>query len=170
MANYSPNRNLTYAELFGTGTRTYADYGDVAEVEPPPPIGTVSRWRLTDPTNGDTMVFIIGPDTAPGYYGVEKNIIQDGMDLVTDDDGNFVFQPTLVEGGQGRKPVTFSGRALNAAQYLHLLYWYDKGHPIIITDDLEFEWEIFITDVKMERILSATQQWYFQWSLESLEV
>jgi hypothetical protein len=119
-------------------------------------------WKLTDSSTGTGVDFLFPIN--PNKFDLPRR------------EGNIVTQSTTAPSGstlifQGRDNVprmSFAGVILTQAFYTDAETWFTKRYPMTLTDDQSRTWNILITSFDMERRLSATNQYAFNYTVQGL--
>ncbi len=111
----------------------------------------VIRWTLTDPTDSSTYQFAINPSSG-GSPQYEKTITTENT---TAPGGNVL----LFEGSDVPRTTSISGTILSLAHYQAMVTWYQKRHPVVMTDDLGRSLTIYIKSFKPQRKRSVSHRY-----------
>jgi hypothetical protein len=116
------------------------------------------KWQFTDPSMAtpDTYTFYANPTGDSPVY--QKNLTYQAM-LAPG-------APPLIFEGQDN-PTTFSvtGSILVESQYAAFVYWFNKRHPFILTDDTGRQRWIYLTNFSPVRKLSRLYPWRHEYTL-----
>jgi len=123
------------------------------------PPGGVVRWTFEDPATLETYEYEVNP-AAGGTPEYKKSI---------------EYQNTLAPGGrtlifEGRdEPLTleWSGTILSEEQHTTFVDWWDKRHQIYLTDDLDRQYTIYITEYSPKRVRNASNQWKHEYTIRA---
>jgi hypothetical protein len=111
----------------------------------------VQRWTLYDPVDDETLTFDYNPNEG-GTPGRKKNL---------------TFTSTAAPGGrtlifEGQDEVLaleFSGVILTQGQLDAFTEWFDKRHQLLLTDDLNRQFWVYMDEFGPDRVRSATVRW-----------
>jgi len=109
------------------------------------------KWTFVDDANSDSYVFAVNPN-AGGTPKLEKNLTY--VNTAAPNGRVLAF-----EGRDKQKEGKFSGTLRTQEEYEAFQTWYDKRVQIIMTDDLERTFNIYITGFDAERVRAATAPW-----------
>lgn len=122
----------------------------------------VVKWRFFDPIVSEGYVFEINPNDG-GSPSRKKSV---------------TYQNTAAPGGrtlvfEGRdetQAMSFSGVLLSREQLAALERWFDKRHQILVTDDLERQFWIYITAFTPKRERAVSHPWKHTYQVEAVIV
>lgn len=103
----------------------------------------VVSWNFTDPYTFETVDFEVNPNE--GGTPDRKKTLQ--TQATAAPDGKTI----LIEGRDQPLSGSFSGTLLTQTQLDMFTTWFDKRHPITMTDDLGREFTIYITEYTTRR-------------------
>lgn len=122
----------------------------------------VVKWTFFDPTNSDTAEFEINPN-AGGSPSQAKNIT---VESTVAPGGNILF----FEGSSQPQDFTFSGTLLTDTQLFMFQLWFQKKHPIELTDDLGRTYTIYIKDFSVQRVRAARHPYKHTYTVTAIQV
>lgn len=103
----------------------------------------VIRWNFYDPVTLESVDFEVNPNTG-GTPDHKKNI---QTQATAAPDGGTL----LMEGRDQVQQSQFSGTLLTQSQLDMFTSWFNKRHPIRMTDDLNRQFIIYITEYTTQR-------------------
>lgn len=123
------------------------------------PPGGVVRWTFNDLATLESYELEINPSDG-GSPQYRKNI---------------TYQNTIAPGGrtlifEGKdEPITleWSGKVLSQEQHETFVDWFDKRHQILLVDDLQREYMVYITSYEPKRERSALNQWKHTYTMKA---
>lgn len=119
----------------------------------------VVRWTFEDLTTFEAYEFEINPNEggSPQYskhINYENTLAPDGLTLV-------------FEGSDEPTKLSWSGTILTYEHYAVFVDWFEKRHPILVTDDLERQFVVYITSYQPKRQRSALRPWKHTYQMEA---
>lgn len=118
----------------------------------------VVKWVFDDLTDSSTYTFAINPN-AGGSPQYKKTI--NTQSTAAPDGKTLIF-----EGRDAPQTLSFSGVILDEDQYDAMVTWFNKRHQIKITDDLNREFMVYITDFKPRRIRAVQHPWKHEYEVD----
>lgn len=120
----------------------------------------VQRWVFHDPLTDEDYTFVINPNDG-GTPPYQKKI---GYQPTTAPDGALI----AYEGRDEAQATEASGVVLYRLQYDAMVEWFNKRHPIEVTDDLDRIMTIYITSFEARRVRSRSHRWKHTFTLKYL--
>lgn len=109
------------------------------------------RWVFHDPVTDESYTFVVNPNEG-GTPSRKKKL---GYQATTAPDGAVI----MYEGREEPQNTEVSGTILYRLQYDAMIEWFDKRHPVEVTDDLDRIMTIYITDFEAKRVRSRNYPW-----------
>jgi len=122
----------------------------------------VARWRFDDPVDSTSYTFPINPNDG-GTPNNEKTIT---VSPTTAPDGAVV----VTEGLDKPQEIEFKGTILFEAQYTAMVEWFNKRHVILLTDDLDRQFRIYITSFVASRKRAQQHPFKHEYSVKATVV
>jgi len=120
------------------------------------------RWKFDDPVTAESYVFEISANAggSPTFNKTvsEKNTAGPGG-------------ATLIFEGQDQvQSFEFSGLVLTQAHYEAMVAWFNKRYTVMITDDINREFFIYITSFEPKRMTAVNRPWKHQYTCKAVVV
>lgn len=119
----------------------------------------VIRWTLYDPVINETYEMHINPNEG-GTPGVNKTI---GYEATSAPDGNLI----LFEGRDEAQKLEWSGVIIEEEHLNELVKWTKKRRQLLLRDDLEREFWIYITSFSPTRQKRVGRPWKHEYSMSA---
>lgn len=119
----------------------------------------VVKWVFYDPVTLDEYTFDINPNDG-GTPERRKTITYENT--AAPGGKTLVF-----EGRDEPETISFSGTILEEEQYNALVSWFDKRHQIRVTDDLNRQQWIYITQFSARRRRSYQHPWKHDYDVQA---
>ena len=118
------------------------------------------RWTFDDPTTLESYTMEINPNDG-GSPTYAKGIT---INSTSAPDG----QAIIFEGQDSTQTFEVRGILLTEEQYNALVTWYQKRHQVMVTDDLERQFYIYITGLEFRRKRAIHYPWKHEYTLKYL--
>jgi hypothetical protein len=119
----------------------------------------VTRWTIYDPTNATTTAFEVNPSEG-GTPARKKTITYQNTSAPN---GKVI----VFEGRDEPQAIKFSGTILYESQYTQFLNWFNTRHQVLLTDDLNRQYWIYITSFDATRQRAVQHPWKHSYNIEA---
>ncbi len=126
-----------------------------------PIVINVTRWIFFDPTDSSTDEFELNPTD----QSLPKN-----RTIATKSRRFTGAKTVIVTNSQGIEEFSFDGTILTETMYNLFTLWFNKGHPIEITDDLGRTFSVYITKFTPRRELRKSVPWFHTYTVTGILV
>lgn len=120
----------------------------------------MQKWTFSDPTASEIYTLLVNPD-AGGSPQYKKNLFYQS----TSAPGG----KTLVFEGQDEvQEIEFSGTLIDESQLDNFVLWFDKRRQIMITDDLDREFWVYIKSFEPTRVRNVSHPFKHTWKVSAV--
>ncbi len=125
-----------------------------------PELISVVRWTFFDPTDASTAVFEMNPSDGGN---------EDRKHTIGTSSRRAPGKKTVVVGNaNGIREFKFSGTILTETMYNLFDLWFNKDHPIELTDDLGRTFSIYITEFVPKRVHKPYNPWFHTYDVTGI--